>query len=915
MQISPKSNDRILLLAILFSGFSGLGYELIWTKLLGLSLGSETVAVYGTLAGYFGGMSLGALLFHRRVLQAKNPVLWYVVFELILGVYALIMPLIFVQLPQFLPVILHSLVGQNNSIFGLIVAFVVSGSLCLPATICLGATLPAIVESRKRSMPKDHHGRGLGRLYAINTLGGTVGIFCTIYAILPRFGMLWGSVILAGGSICAAGIAFVWDRGINAAQPNNGQTINSENETTIPKALLYGVLLCLGFAGIAFEMVGIQILSQIFRNTIFTFANILGVFLVGTALGAWIYSVVIKKSSSSFFEMLGYLLFGLTLSVLLSSFPLVHAAALLETISPLLTSAFKQHLVGELIVSLMVFFIPTLFMGALFSHVTAQFSNSGIGRALAINTAGSTLAPLLFAFLLIKALGYSGSFYFIVGFYFVLLAMVILASKKRPLFIVISFATLIVAALFTPKDCAVLTIGRGKRLVKGYESVMGQVMVLEEKVPAYGSQRNRFLQVDRYYTMGGGDIQKEKLQGYMPLLYTEGVGRICFLGVGTGIFVNAARAFDFDTIDAVEIVPAIIQSLRYFSTHNDGLLNAKEVNIYCSDARRFIFASPYTYDVIFGDLFHPSRPGATFLLSIEHFAAIKSRLKENGQFIQFIPLYQYDEEALKVVMRTFQQIFPHCHALLGRADYRNVMILIGINNKEQLPFIDGKKIEERISQNKQVNDLIPQLSQLLGYYLFDNKTIAEFVGPGPINRDLHPRIMFDVPKLAYESIPKERVASLRAVLNHKMLFPPGLTYTQSDDSLITLQNEIKDFGQAIVNYLLGEIATIEAGFRADRPKEAIAQYVKSYELHPEFALSQGIPFKLSPDFDNYYKEIFPPMIQRTPQIKWLYVDYLNFLKNRVGDTEEYEKYFAKAAPIFGGSDSLNYILNTSDVFQ
>jgi len=42
------------------SGFAGLGYEIVWTRQLSLALGTEMMAVLGVIAGFFGGLALGA---------------------------------------------------------------------------------------------------------------------------------------------------------------------------------------------------------------------------------------------------------------------------------------------------------------------------------------------------------------------------------------------------------------------------------------------------------------------------------------------------------------------------------------------------------------------------------------------------------------------------------------------------------------------------------------------------------------------------------------------------------------------------------------------------------------------------------------------------------------------------------------
>ncbi|MFC1476751.1 fused MFS/spermidine synthase [Fibrobacterota bacterium] len=909
-----RKNDHLLLIAFVLSGFSALGYEILWTKLLGLSLGSETVAVYGVLAGYFGGMSLGAYLFSRRIRFAELPALWYVCFEVILAVYACIMPFIFLKLPAFLPLLLANIVGQNNSVTGLFISFLVAGILFLPATVCLGATLPALVEARKRSLSEDNTGRGMGRLYGANTAGATIGIFAAVFFILPNFGMLWGSFLLALCSFGAAGCASIWNKNYAVKEVHTNRDRKKPDKKGSEVVALLILLFLTGFAGIGFEVVGMQILSQVFRNTIYTFANILGVFLVGTAAGAWLYSVIIKRTSLSFSTILGILLAGLSFSITLAAFPMAKSLSLLHTIAPLAGSSFLRHLIGELMVSCMIFFVPALFMGALFSHIVSQFTDAGVGRAVALNTLGATLAPVLFALIFIEGLGYTGSFYLIVIVYFVLFALAALFWKINILVTAIGFIFVIVTGIAAPKDCVILNIRSGQRVVKRYEGIMGQVMVLED-TDIIRKMRKRYLQVDRYYSMGGGEVIKEKRQALMPLLLTSGKGRILYLGVGTGVFANAARSFDFDTIDAVEIVPEILEALDYFAVMNDSISKAGNVHFYSSDARRFVFATKNSYDVIFGDLFHPSRPGASFLLTVEHFKAIKSRLKEDGVFIQFIPLYQYDVKTLKTILRTFQAAFPFCHAMLGRVEVRNVMILIGYNNDQSDIRINLSDLQTRIDSTYVVRTLVHNPVSLFAHYLLDSKGIAGFAGKGPLNKDLHPKVMFDVPKLAYESVPAERMASLSAVLDNKKNPPEKMIFDTSQIKIKQFRDKSGKFGKALACFIKAEVISGTVFSLNDRPEEAIELYVQSYEANPVFALNQGIPFMLSPNLEKYYKKIFPRLIAVTPHFRWLYIDYLNYLQNEAKDMEQYEKIFNLAIPVFGGEDSLSSVLRSSSTFK
>src|SRR5687767_1720829 len=96
------AGDRLLLLAFFLSGAAALGYELLWTRLLGQSLG-----VLATLAGFFGGMAVGAWALHRRAHTAADPVRLFVTLELIAAGFAVASPHL-----------LHALAGSLPGLLG-----------------------------------------------------------------------------------------------------------------------------------------------------------------------------------------------------------------------------------------------------------------------------------------------------------------------------------------------------------------------------------------------------------------------------------------------------------------------------------------------------------------------------------------------------------------------------------------------------------------------------------------------------------------------------------------------------------------------------------------------------------------------------------------------------------------------------
>lgn len=912
-------SDHILLIALALSGFSGLGYEIIWTKLLSLSLGSESIAVYGILSGYFGGMSLGAFLFHRKVKSIRRPILWYVTFECIIAGYAILLPLLLAKLSILLPNILLGTVGENASFFSLLISLIVAGGILLPATVLLGASFPAIIEARKRDLQTATYAPGLGRLYAANTGGATCGIFFTVYYLLGHYGMVAGSFILAFGSILAALAAYFWAVQNRHTMPSQVNKTNKTKATLVyqPKekiALLF-LIMGTGFASISFEVVGIQILTQIFRNTIYTFANVLGIFLIGTSGGAWFYSIYIKKTRYSFNIILGFLLAGLTISVLFSGIFLANSLSLLNLFAPLSETSFARHLFGEMVISCFVFLIPTICMGALFSHLIARFTDEGIGTAVALNTLGATIAPLIFALVFIDKIGYTGSFFLVALIYAVLFLVGLYQWQYRFKLAAVYIGSILILGLIIPKNMIITDQQRKQLVLKQYESLMGVVRVVQEKTTAPHLSGKRYLQLDRFYQMGGGNVIEEKRLGFLPLLLSQRQGSILYCGVGTGIFVDAARYFDFHTIDAVEIVPAIFQALEYFDAMNNRLRKAENVHLICSDARRYISATRKNYNIILADLFHPARPGASFLFTVEHFKTIKARLTNNGLFIQFIPLYQYDVNTLKTVLRTFQFVFPQCHAWLGRTEIRNVMVLIGLKNQDQELTVSLRQAQNKIAQTKEVQPAISGIVDLFSYYLFDPKSVKNFAGIGPLNKDLSPRIMFDVPRMTYESVPAERLASLSAVLQHRILYPKEMITDVSEENAHIFRQETKGYAQALASFLQAELLATTRITDNNKLAEIVELYVNAYEQNSIFGLRYEIPFRLSPYFDQFHEKIFPRLIKASPQQQWLYIDYLNFLRYRLRDEKLFEEFYREAIPVFGSTDTLNSILQRSATMQ
>ena len=85
-----KPGNRILLpLVLLFTSFTSLVYEIIWSRKLGLVFGANTLAVTTVLSVYMAGLALGTLLGGKLIEKAKKPYRFLSLIELSIGLSCL----------------------------------------------------------------------------------------------------------------------------------------------------------------------------------------------------------------------------------------------------------------------------------------------------------------------------------------------------------------------------------------------------------------------------------------------------------------------------------------------------------------------------------------------------------------------------------------------------------------------------------------------------------------------------------------------------------------------------------------------------------------------------------------------------------------------------------------------------------
>src|SRR5215203_2557143 len=204
------SSTTILLIGICFvvSGATGLMYEVLWARMLGLVFGATTLAVSTVLAAFMGGLALGSALAGRLAPRIKRPIAAYGWMEIGIAAYALIVPFLFRWIDY-----VYALIWQQFQpgfyVFSLW-RFVLSCIVLLVPTTLMGATLPVLAAALVNSSARNSN--SVTRLYACNLAGAILGTLAAGFVLLPALGVRMTIAVAAAMNVLVGVIAIVLQR-------------------------------------------------------------------------------------------------------------------------------------------------------------------------------------------------------------------------------------------------------------------------------------------------------------------------------------------------------------------------------------------------------------------------------------------------------------------------------------------------------------------------------------------------------------------------------------------------------------------------------------------------------------------------------------------------------------------------------
>lgn len=747
---------------MLASGFAGLGYQIVWTQQFATWLGHESAAVLAVVAAFFGGLAAGAFVLGGPIERSARPLRWYAACELAIAAWSVALAFGLAPAGERMLALLGPEAGPLRQ---WCVAFAGTFLLLLPATAAMGGTLPAM----ERALRGTAWPRGtLARVYASNTFGAVLGVLATTFALVPSVGLratalacaalnvlcaAWAWRVDVVGDAAGAGASGAGASGVGASgAPRSGRGVPARERVAAPAL---AVLAITGLLGIGYEVLVVRVLSQVCEDTVFTFALLLAVYLVGTAAGAAAYARGATRVLDAATTR-RRLLVAQSLACLLGTGTLWAAEFLRDAVSTALGGGYGPALVAEAALAVAAFLLPTLVMGALFAHFceVAVASGAGFGRALAWNTLGACLAPLLAGVALAPALGPKAALLLATAGYLAL-ALALGGAWRQPLPWVAAAACAGVAALAPP--LAFVDVPPGGRVLEYREGAMAAVSVVED---AEGVARLRINNRQQEGSSATG--YADGRQALLPLLLHPAPVRALFLGLGTGVTARTAAADEALSVDAVELLPEVVAASARFA--NDG--TPARLHVHVADARRYVRAAHDRYDLVVADNFHPARSGSAALYTVEHFRAVRARLAPDGVFCQWLPLHQLDLRTLRSIVRSYLEAFPHASAMLATHSLETPVL--GLVARADDRGFAPRDVRARLATFRApwpaADFGFDDEYAVLGSFVAGHDALARFAGDAPANTDDRPVVAYRAPRVTYapDSAPRERLAALLA---------------------------------------------------------------------------------------------------------------------------------------------------------
>lgn len=686
---------------LLVSGMCSLVFQTVWLREFRLVFGGSTPATAAVLAIFMGGLGLGNAVLGRRVDQSPSPLMLYARLELLITIITAISPLL-IDIARSL----YVAVGGQESL-GLVAATIVRILLATLVigvpTFLMGGTMPAA--ARAVTLHSDEGRGSVGLLYGLNTLGAVLGCVLSTFFLIEMFGTRSTLWLACAVNLAIAATAAMWalrspltsrrdakeKQRATAPAARQSETPAEEALATsssavnpIHPAIIYTSAAIVGGVFFLMELVWYRMLGPIMGGSTYTFGLILAAALAGIGIGGalypWIYRYR-RPTAISFASTCAWEALVIAIPLALGD----RVAMLAAMLQDLAIFGFSGQVVGWTVLVALVVFPAAVISGLQFPVLIALVGRADdhlgkqVGNTFAANTLGAMIGSLAGGFGLLPLLTAPGAWVLVVlllsGLAAVIVAREIKAGSKS-LSTFVPLAIIVIASLCLTMQGPTAAwrhsgIGAGRfQLASNTQNEYQRWLHQTRRITVWQAEgRESSVAINAlngaaFYINGKSDgnatqdVATQTMLGLLGCILHEDPKSGLIVGLGTGETAGwMAATKSIERVDVVELEPQIVEVAKVCEPLNEKVLENPKVRLLFNDAREVLLTTPLKYDLIVSEPSNPYRVGIASLFTREFYQAARSRLNEEGLFIQWMQGYEIDGRTVSTVLVTLRETF------------------------------------------------------------------------------------------------------------------------------------------------------------------------------------------------------------------------------------------------------------------
>ena len=646
----PQSIQRILFFLFFVSGFCGLLYQVIWTRIAFAAFGIITPVLSVVLSVFMLGLALGSAAGGKWIpaLTRKtglSAAVFYALAEFLIGVGAFAVPKLFdlggsILLPA----------GEMNSFGYLSLSALVLAFSILPWCFFMGTTFPFMMAYIRERESQD--AQSFSFLYVANVLGAMAGTILTALVFIEMFGFHDTLRFAAGGNFLIALIS-LWlasKQRTTAAEREKTSSVGSNETRSAARArvpFIRWILFSTGFCAMAMEVVWTRSFTPVLKTQVYSFALIVFAYLGATFVGSALYRLQLKRKATWPIAALMAILVATVFLPIVDNDPRIVEMSWFGTID-----AWSA-------ISILLSICPfCAALGYLTPGLVDDYSGGDptrAGGAYAINVCGCILGPLFASYILLPRISEQA-------------ALIILGLP----FFVFYFAgwktlPLLQRGLSALGTAAVVCLTFLSHNFLDLAASSSTKMEVRRDYAASVVSMNDTNGIKHLLVNGIGMTALTPITKFMvdlPLALHQGDSQsaliICF---GMGTSYRTALTWGLDTT-AVELIPDVPNAFGFYYSNAPDVLRDPHGRIVIDDGRRFLKRTQEKYDLIVVDPPPPvEAAGSSLLYSKQMCDLIRQHLKPHGIAQIWFP----GGEGLigQAVLRSVYDTFPHVRCFIS----------------------------------------------------------------------------------------------------------------------------------------------------------------------------------------------------------------------------------------------------------